>query len=193
MSIKEYALKPSPATAPESYDWKNDSFYSRSVVLGIDIGIEGIGIWLRNGWTPIYSRTFLFETPEAAPLEGRRGLRAGRRCRQAEQRREVMLKKFCADFGLPWVEITDKRCDDGPFRFRWIATRKDVEGLRDARAFSACLRHIIRHRGYDWHSPEDGGEYPWGEEAKAKDAIEWAKSAFCQKEHADKLRYALTD
>jgi hypothetical protein len=46
---------------------------------------------------------------------------------------------------------------------------------------------------YDWHAPEDGGEYPWGDEAKAKDAIEWAKTAFCQKEHADKLLYVLTD
>ncbi len=192
MSTKEYILKPSPASEPP-HDWKKDPFYDSKVVLGIDIGLEGIGVWLRNGLLPIYTHTFLFETPDAAPLEGRRGLRAGRRCRQAEQRREVMLKKFCADFDLPWVEITDKGHDDGPFRFRWIATRKDVEGLRDTRAFSACLRHIIRHRGYDWHAPEDGGEYPWGDEAKAKDAIEWAKTAFCQKEHADKLRYTLTD
>jgi len=192
MSTKDYTLKPAPGTEP-AYDWMNDPFYRSAIVLGIDIGIEGIGIWLRKGLTPIYTRTFLFEIPDAAPLEGRRGLRAGRRCRQAEQRREVMLKKFCADFGLPWVEITDKGHDDGPFRFRWIATRKDVAGLRDARAFSACLRHIIRHRGYDWHAPEDGGAYPWGDEAKAKDAIEWAKTAFCQKEHADKLRYSLTD
>ena len=192
MSTVDYILKPSP-TAEPPYDWKNDPFYTDAVVLGIDIGLEGIGVWLRKGWKPIYTRTFLFETPDAAPLEGRRGLRAGRRCRQAEQRREVALKKFCADFDLPWVEITDKGRDDGPFRFRWIATRKDVEGLRDARAFSACLRHVIRHRGYDWHAPEDGGDYPWGDEAKAKDAIEWAKTAFCQQEHADKLRYILTD
>src|SRR5581483_5582596 len=109
------------------------------------------------------------------------------------QRREVMLKQFCADFGLPWVEITDKGHDDGPFRFRWIATRKDVAGLRDSRAFSACLRHIIRHRGYDWHAPEDGGEYPWGDGAKAKDAIDWAKTAFCKEEHANDLRYRLSD
>lgn len=159
----------------------------------MDIGLEGIGVWLRSGLKPIYYRTFLFETPDAAPLEGRRGLRAGRRCRQAEQRREVMLKQFCADFGLPWVTITDKGHDDGPFRFRWLATRKDTDGLRDVRAFSACLRHIIRHRGYDWHSPEDGGDYPWGDEAKAKDAIGWAKDSFCQQDRADKLRYMLTD
>ena len=62
-------------------------------------------------------------------------------------------------------------------------------------AFSACpCGIIIRHRGYDWHCvPEDGGDYPWGDEAKAKDAIEWAKTAFCQQEHADRLRYTLTD
>jgi 5-methylcytosine-specific restriction endonuclease McrA len=192
MSTVEYRLEPSPTTAV-SFDWKNDAFYTSAVVLGIDIGLEGIGVWLREGLSPIYARTFVFETPDAAPLESRRGLRAGRRCRQAEQRREVMLKKFCDDFGLPWVEITDKGRDDGPFRFRWIATRKDTDGLRDIRAFAACLRHIIRHRGYDWHAPEDGGEYPWGDEAKAKDAIEWAKTAFCQQEHADKLLYVLTD
>jgi hypothetical protein len=158
MSTVEYKLNPSP-TLIAPYDWKKDLFYISAIVLGIDIGIEGIGIWLRKGLTPIYSRTFIFETPDAAPLENRRGLRAGRRCRQAEQRREVALKTFCADFGLPWVEITDKGRDDGPFRFRWIATRKDTEGLCDVRAFAACLRHIIRHRGYDWHAPEDGGEY----------------------------------
>jgi 5-methylcytosine-specific restriction endonuclease McrA len=185
-------LKPSPANAVP-FDWKNEPFYTTAVVLGIDIGLEGIGVWLRKGLAPIYARTFIFETPDAAPLENRRGLRAGRRCRQAEQRREVALQKFCADFGLPWVEITDKGHDGGPFRFRWIATREDADGLRDIRAFSACLRHIIKHRGYDWHAPEDGGEYPWGDEAKAKDAIEWAKTAFCRKEHADQLLYVLTD
>jgi hypothetical protein len=147
MSTVEYKLKPVPGT-PVPFDWKNDPFYTSAVVLGIDIGIEGIGIWLRKGLAPIYYRTFIFETPNAAPLENRRGLRAGRRCRQAEQRREVALKIFCSDFGLPWVEITDKGRDDGPFRFRWIATRKDTDGLRDIRAFTACLRHIIRHRGY---------------------------------------------
>ena len=189
----DYTLKPAPSSATNPVDWASDPFYTRAIVLGIDIGLEGIGVWLRKGLAPVYARTFLFETPDAAPLAGRRGLRAGRRCRQAENRREVMLKQFCADFGLPWVEITDKGRDDGPFRFRWIATRKDVEGLRDIRAFVACLRHIIRHRGYDWHAPEDGGEYPWGDEAKANDAIEWAKTAFCQQEHADKLRYVLTD
>jgi len=192
MSTGNDTLK-SPLAAEAPFDWKNDPFYTSAVVLGIDIGLEGIGIWLRRGPTPIYTRTLLFETPDWGPLESRRGLRAGRRCRQAEQRREVMLKKFCADFGLPWVEITDKGRDDGPFRFRWIATRKDGDGLRDVRAFSACLRHIIRHRGYDWHTPEEGGDYPWGDEAKAKDAIEWAKTAFCQPEHADKLRYLLSD
>lgn len=192
MSTNDYIVHQLPATE-HAYDWKIDPFYVSAVVLGLDIGLEGIGVWLRHGLNPIYYRTFLFETPDAAPLEGRRGLRAGRRCRQAEQRREVMLKQFCTDFSLPWVEITDKGHDDGPFRFRWLATRKDTDGLRDGRAFSACLRHIIRHRGYDWHSPEDGGDYPWGDEAKAKDAIAWAKDSFCQQEHADKLRYMLTD
>jgi hypothetical protein len=82
MSTVDYILKPSP-TAEPPYDWKNDPFYTDAVVLGIDIGLEGIGVWLRKGWKPIYTRTFLFETPDAAPLEGRRGLRAGRRCRQS--------------------------------------------------------------------------------------------------------------
>ncbi len=192
MSTVEYKLKSSPGKGA-SYAWNKDEFYTSAVVVGIDIGLEGIGVWIRKGQTPLFGRTFLFEIPEAAPLHGRRGLRAARRCRQAEQRREVMLKQFCKDFGLPWVEITDKGRDDGPFRFRWIATRKDVSGLKDVRAFAACLRHIIRHRGYDWHSPEAGAEYPWGAEAKAKDAIEWANTAFCPQEHAGQLRYMVTD
>jgi hypothetical protein len=100
MSTVEYKIKPSPTT-PAPFDWKNDPFYTSAVVLGIDIGIEGIGVWLRKGHNHVYARTFLFNTPEAAPLKGRRLLRGGRRCRQSEQHREVLLKQFCADFDLP--------------------------------------------------------------------------------------------
>jgi hypothetical protein len=73
----DYILKPVPGAHTSSFDWANDPFYTSAVVLGIDIGIEGIGIWLRKGRTPIFPRTLLFNTPEAAPLKGRRLLRGG--------------------------------------------------------------------------------------------------------------------
>jgi len=183
----EYVIKPSGPV--QSYDWKNDPFYKSAVVLGIDIGIEGIGVWLRKGQTPVFPRTLLFTTPEAAPLKGRRSLRGGRRCRQSEQHREVMLKQFCNDFGLPWTEIKDEKNQDGPFKLRLRATRSE---LGSKEALVVCLRHIIKHRGYDYHETDDGA-FPWGDELKADVATTWAKAAYCSPEDATEILLNVSD
>lgn len=188
MSTVEYILKPSP-TAEPPYDWKNDPFYTTAVVLGIDIGIEGIGVWLRKGRSHVYARTFLFNTPEAAPLKGRRLLRGGRRCRQSEQHREVLLKQFCAGFDLPWTEIKDEENEDGPFKLRLRAVRSK---LASKEALVVCLRHIIKHRGYDYHEM-DGGSFPWGDELKADVATGWAKAAYCSPEDAAEFLHDVSD
>ena len=50
-------------------DWKAHPFYKSAVVLGIDIGIEGIGLWLRKGPKPIFAHTFRVSLPVSAPLK----------------------------------------------------------------------------------------------------------------------------
>ncbi|MDB6124229.1 MAG: hypothetical protein JWQ71_3222 [Pedosphaera sp.] len=185
----EYKLNPAPGSTLAPYDWVNDPFYKTAIVLGIDIGIEGIGIWLRKGRNHVYARTFLFNTPEAAPLKGRRLLRGGRRCRQSEQHREVLLKQFCAEFDLPWTEIKDEENEDGPFKLRLRAVRSK---LASKEALVVCLRHIIKHRGYDYHET-DGDSFPWGDELKADVATAWAKAAYCSQTDADEFLHTVSD
>jgi hypothetical protein len=122
----DYILKSVSGTPAASCDWANEPFYTTAIVLGVDIGIEGIGVWLRKGRQTVYARTFLFNTPEAAPLKGRRLLRGGRRCRQSERHREVLLQQFCKEFDLPWMEIKDEKDEDGPFKLRLRAVRSKL-------------------------------------------------------------------
>ncbi len=181
----EYKLS-SPSCAN---DWANDPFYTSAIVLGIDIGIEGIGVWLRKGRPYIYARTFRFQTPEAAPLRGRRLLRGGRRCRQSERHRQSRLKHFCADFDLPWTDLQDKKDGDGPFKLRLRAVRSK---LASKEALVVCLRHIIRHRGYDYHETDEGS-FPWGDELKANVATSWARAAYCSPEDAAQILHEVSD
>jgi len=50
--------------------------------------------------------------------------------------------------------------------------------LESPEALVVCLRHIVKHRGYDYHLTEDG-KYPWGEELNDKGIIQWASHAYC--------------
>jgi hypothetical protein len=116
-------------------------------------------------------------------------LRGGRRCRQSEQHREVLLKQFCAEFDLPWTEIKDEKNEDGPFKLRLRAVRSK---LASKEALVVCLRHIIKHRGYDYHET-DGGSFPWGDELKADVATAWAKAAYCSQVDADEFFHTVSD
>lgn len=191
MSTVDYIIKtPSSSGALAApFDWANEPFYTTAVVLGIDIGIEGMGVWLRKGRKQVYARTFLFNTPEAAPLKARRLLRGGRRCRQSERHREVLLKQFCAEFDLPWTEIKDEKNEDGPFKLRLRAVRSK---LASKEALVVCLRHIVKHRGYDYHEA-DGGLFPWGDELKAEVAMAWAKAAYCSQNDAEGILHDVSD
>ena len=50
--------------------------------------------------------------------------------------------------------------------------------LGSPEALVVCIRHIVKHRGYDYHLTEEGA-YPWGDELDQKKIINWAKHAYC--------------
>ena len=55
--------------------WNAHPFYAPgTVVLGIDIGIEGIGIAVRQGTELLYCKTLLVDLPEAQALAARRAV-----------------------------------------------------------------------------------------------------------------------
>ena len=164
--------------------WANHDFYQSALVLGLDIGIEGIGVWLRRGRECLWARTYETATPESAPLRDRRLKRSARRARQSEKHREVLLKRWCTRFDLPWAAI-----NSNPFKLRLRAITKQ---LASKQALVICLRHIIRHRGYDYHLTNEGN-YPWGDELNLSQAVAWAQSTCCNPALAERLRYDLSN
>lgn len=164
--------------------WKNSDFYKSALVLGLDIGMAGIGVWLRKGPTPIFARTYMVTLPESAPLRGRRLKRSARRSRQSRRHREVMLHQFFAKRGLPWVPVNT---DAFVLRHRAITSH-----IASKEALVVCLRHIIRHRGFDYHLTGEG-EYPWGDDLSATEATKWASAAACDPKFGGQLRYMVSD
>ena len=163
-------------------------FYNKAVVLGLDVGIEGIGVWLRKGWRPIFAHTFLVSLPEAAPLAKRRAKRASRHARESRIRREKMLKDWIVKHGLlTQPEIDDMwakpKAFERPFEHRYRATNGGVPSVH---CLIICLRHLVKHRGFDYHLTEEGA-YPWGEELDAKAIVDWARHAPCASEYCAKL------
>lgn len=164
-------------------DWAKHEFNQTALVLGLDIGIEGIGVWLRKGAKPIFYRTFKVTLPEAAPLEDRRMRRTGRRTRKSRKHRDYLLRQWCQKWGL----ISEKDLQrlfaapkkgekpeiHKPFdlRLRAITEGKKLGGPQ---ALVICLRHILRHRGYDYHLTSDG-KFPWGDELTVKNVVDWAR------------------
>lgn len=164
--------------------WVRSDFYENAIVLGVDIGIEGLGVYLRKGPQPLWARTYLVPLPESAPLRGRRLKRSARRARKSRKHREVLLKQFCSEQKLPWIEV-----NGNPFELRLRALKGR---LASKEALVVCIRHIIRHRGYDYHLMNcDEGGYPWGEELDIKKAVEWAESTCCKQEFAESLIYEM--
>ena len=61
--------------------WNNHPFFAPdTVVLGLDVGIEGIGITIRKGQEWLYSKSLLVDLPEAKALAERRAFREFRAC-----------------------------------------------------------------------------------------------------------------
>mgnify|MGYP003288264328 CR=1 FL=1 len=167
-------------TAALNY-WNQHKFYaSGTVVLGIDIGIEGIGIAVRKGTELLYCKTLLVDLPEAQALATRRAFRASRHARKNRRTRMRRLKALFAQHGLPWVD-DDIMSRSDPFKLRHRAI---TSKLASREALSICIRSCVLRRGYDYFAMDDDttGEYPWGTEPNLKEATKWLQSAFVDAE-----------
>ena len=174
-----------PATEIEKHSakWLEHPFYKSDLVLGLDIGIEGIGIWLRKGPTPLFAQTIVVELPEASPLANRRANRAARRSRVSCKKREAMLKRWIVKYGL----LTEGRVNEiweNPsifqrgFEHRFRAIQKR-DALKSPEALVSCIRHCLQHRGFDYHLSNDSA-FPWGDGMDdCNQIIQWAKRAIC--------------
>ncbi len=171
--------------------WADHPFFAPdTVVLGLDIGIEGIGITVRKGREWLYSRTLIVDLPEAKALAGRRQLRAARHARKNRRTRMSRLKKLFLTHGLPWVS-DDVASRSDPFILRWRA----IHGkLASREALSLCIRSCVMLRGFDYFAMSmEKGEYPWGESDKLTDARKWLASQFLDQTTADYLRGMLPE
>lgn len=164
--------------------WQKSSFYTKDVVLGIDIGIEGIGIAVRRGPELLYCKTLMMKLPEQAPLEARRVLRSSRRARKSRRVRMNRLKRLFQKHGLPWVDDEIMARSD-PFLLRDRAVNKN--GLASKEALSICIRHLVAHRGYDFYAFLSDGEAPWGECSDFKAAKKWLSSTFVSEDIQEEL------
>jgi hypothetical protein len=169
--------------------WSKHPFYTSALVLGIDIGFEGIGIYLRQGPKELWGKTVLLELPDAQPLAKRRQKRAWRHCRKNRNLRLKRLKILMEAHGLPWPadEKMGTCGKSDPFILRLRAIN---QGLGGPEALAICLRHAVTHRGYDYSLGGDSteGSYPWGESNRAGIAMAWLRTATLDDVTADELR-----
>ena len=168
-----------------SYWTRHDFYAPDTVTLGIDIGMEGIGIAVRKGTDLLYCKTLLVDLPEAQALAQRRAFRASRHARKNRRTRMRRLKALFEKHGLPWVDDNIMARSD-PFMLRHRALTKT---LASREALSICIRSCVLRRGYDYFAMDDDstGEYPWGAELNLKDAEKWIRSAFVDAEMRDYL------
>jgi len=179
--MKTYTLNSPPEDqSPVVRKWQESDFYSKAVVLGIDIGLQGIGVYLRKGPQELYAKTLLFDVPETGRLEARRQKRAWRHARKTRATRRVRLKALMERHGIPWVadEVLSKT---DPFSLRHRAITGQ---LASPEALSICLRHLVDHRGFDYSAFAEEGAFPWGDGDSAKDVINWMNENFVNDEVA---------
>lgn len=184
--MKDYNLQPSAVVPTSAVSWTRDHpFYASASVLAIDIGIEGIGLALRKGPDILWAQTYEVSLPDAAPLANRRAKRANRRTRLSRRVRDREFKHWCVEFGL-LTEAQVARLwgaqnalsDEDPsiakrvFEHRLRAVTK---GVASAEAVAVCLRHLVKHRGFDYHQTEESSN-PWGEEWDYQAIITWLKT-----------------
>ncbi|MDD6814738.1 MAG: HNH endonuclease domain-containing protein [Akkermansia muciniphila] len=155
--------------------WRNDPFFAEdSVVLAVDIGIEGIGIAVRRGREWLFCKSLLVNLPEAKALANRRQYRAARHARKNRRKRMRRLKELFLKHDLPWVS-DDILSRSDPFLLRHRA----ITGtLASKEALSICIRSCVERRGYDYYalSGKGAGSMPWGDSTNLKDAESWLKS-----------------
>lgn len=167
--------------------WNNSPFFAPdTVVLGLDIGIEGIGITVRRGQEWIYSKTLLVDLPEAQALAERRAFRASRHARKNRKTRMRRLKELFAKHNLPWVS-DDVMSRSDPFKLRYRA----ITGkLASREALSICIRSCVLRRGYDYLAMTDsekGGEFPWGTDSSLSEASKWISTTYVDAEMRHQL------
>ena len=168
--------------------WLGQDFYRSAVVLGIDIGLEGIGLYLRKGAEEVFARSVILELPEAEALAGRRAKRAWRHCRKNRQRRLHRLKLLFVKYGLPWLDA-ERMSRSNPFKERLRAV---TTGVASVEALSICLRSCVAQRGFDYGETEEG-QYPWGGSAKLSDATQWLQNAVITNELKDLIEDKLDE
>jgi hypothetical protein len=119
--MNEYILR-QPDLKLQSEEWLKHEFYRSAVVLGIDIGLEGIGLYLRRGPSEIFARSVILELPQTEALADRRAKRAWRHCRKNRKRRLHRLKMLFEKHGLDALIIPD--CPvEGEIKTMFSATR----------------------------------------------------------------------
>lgn len=169
--------------------WKQHDFFAPdTVVLGIDVGIEGIGIAVRRGSELLYCKSLLVTLPEAEALAERRQMRAARHARKNRRVRMRRLKDLFSLHNLPWVD-DDVFSRSDPFLLRYRALFGS-NPLASKEALSLCIRSCVERRGYDYFAmQEEGqGEYPWGATANLPDAKKWIASAYVDETMRQYLR-----
>lgn len=177
--MKTYTLHSAPPQGGEaSAKWSEAPFYKSALVMGIDIGLEGIGVYLRKGPKEIFAKTFLFDVPETGRLEGRRQKRAWRHARKNRATRRKRLNALMEKHGLPWV-ADDVLTKTDPFQLRHRAI---TTGVASPEALSICIRHLVDHRGFDYFAFAEEGAFPWGESDSSKEATKWISTNFIDDE-----------
>ena len=201
--MKDYILQLSPQNPAPSAQWTREHpFYSQALVLAIDVGIEGIGLALRKGGDVLWAQTFEVSLPDAAPLANRRAKRAGRRTRLSRRVRDRELKQWCVDYGLLtqsqanrlWGAENALNDEDPRFAKRVFEhrLRAVTTGVASAEAVAVCLRHLVKHRGFDYHQTEESSN-PWGEEWEYQAIMTWLKTTPIGPAYAETLERQVRD
>lgn len=152
--------------------WSTHDFYRKSLVLGIDVGLSYIGLFLRLGDQPLAGETVVYSSRDS--LTKRRLMRHLRRNRRSRRQRIFQLRGWCSQHGLPWLPRTEwQNAMERVFALRLAGAEKS--GVLSPLELVVCLRHILGLRGYDWHrSGESEGAYPWGDkEPLSNECLEW--------------------
>lgn len=187
MSITDSTPKATYCQTALDFWNSHDFFNADTVVLGLDIGIEGIGITIRKGQEWIYSKSLIVDLPEAEALATRRAFRASRHARKNRKKRMRRLKELFEKHGLPWVsDEVMSRTDPFKLRYRAITGK-----LASKEALSICIRSCVLRRGYDYFAMNDDDsaqasavsqEMPWGASMALTDAKKWVSSAYVDAE-----------
>lgn len=166
--------------------WQSHPFYQSAVVLGLDVGLEGIGVCVRHGREILYAKTWLYDVPEAARLEDRRQLRGARHCRANHKTRLHRLQMLFEKHGLPWLADDSAALrNSDPFIIRHRALAS-ANGLASREALSIAIRHCVAHRGHDYEYFSDEGAYPWGDSTEFKKVMKEVDTVLLTVEEADK-------